>query len=79
MGIESGKPRIAVNRGRETTETLIFTDHTEKKLMSISVVSVVISISVVKFVTNHLKKTLTLTPTASGGFSQAGRRGRGTR
>jgi len=42
--------KIVVNRGKETTETLIATDHTEQKLMNISVVSVVISTSVVKIV-----------------------------
>gem|GEM_PF-5119153 len=50
--IESKNHRVAMNCGKETTETPITTECTEKKFMNISVFSVVISASVVKFVTH---------------------------
>jgi len=44
----------SLNSWQKTTEILIATDHTEKKLINISVVSVAISTSVVKIVTHNL-------------------------
>ena len=59
--IESDNHRVAVNGGKETTETLITTELTEKKFINIPVVSVAISASVVKIATNHPQRTLNLT------------------
>ena len=44
---------IPIIRGKETTETRITTEHTDKKLINISVISVVIRTSVVKIVTRN--------------------------
>jgi len=51
--IEQRNHRVPGNWGKEANETLISTDGTEKKLIISAVLSVEISASVVKFVTNH--------------------------
>ena len=62
--IESKNQRAAVHCGKETTETLITTEHTEKKIINISVL---ISASVVEIVTSDPQNTLNLTLMPGGG------------
>ena len=56
--IESKKHRVVVDCGKETTETLMTTEYTDKIFINISVV---ISASVVKLVTSNRQNSLSLT------------------